>query len=566
MARLESQVQKSCDCCKTYVGHLEGKMKCFQRHMTADFRHGMIIPNKFMDHFGGKISRTIELESPDGNTYVVEVSKNLSKKSPCHGWEAFLDAHHIEENDSLLFRHIKNSRFEVLVLDSDDCEKVFSCVGIKVTCNVQERSSDYDDISNSSYADTTKSSGSKEFASCERVHSSHPRKTAKTPAKYSSSEDSGEDTEDICSEYESSFQLDDLQTPLGCDYVLCHRSAQPGVHEEKVTRLLQDKDIRAEAPLLVAIIRQSNLKSRSSGLVIPKGYAAEHLPHKSQTVILQRPGKNKKWYHRFHIRKDGCAFLRLLGFLRDNQVQEGDICVFEPMKGTGKKFSLKVHLLRESIHGGSGTGPKRVSSPHGKSRVSSATHIRISTTHGRTRANATPKTRVKEELDHGRSHPYSGSNHGHRAHKQPLESDEYEEPVERPYMLSDIACLTWEQEKKVKRRVDAIQSEVPIYVSIMNNSSVGANRLYHLTIPKKYAAKYLPAGGHTLRLLRPERSKTWDVEMHPRVGGAKMLRGGWHEFANENRLQVQDLCLFQLMKNERRLTMMVYIIRHNDKR
>lgn len=150
-----------------------------------------IIPNKFMDHFGGKISRTIELESPDGNTYVVEVSKNLSKKSPCHGWEAFLDAHHIEENDSLLFRHIKNSRFEVLVLDSDDCEKVFSCVGIKVTCNVQERSSDYDDISNSSYADTTKSSGSKEFASCERVHSSHPRKTAKTPAKYSSSEDSG---------------------------------------------------------------------------------------------------------------------------------------------------------------------------------------------------------------------------------------------------------------------------------------------------------------------------------------------------------------------------------------
>lgn len=84
-------------------------------------------------------------------------------------------------------------------------------------------------------------------------------------------------------------------------------------------------------------------------------------------------------------------------------MQEGDICVFEPMKGTGKKFSLKVHLLRESIHGGSGTGPKRVSSPHGKSRVSSATHIRISTTHGRTRANATPKTRVKEELDHGMS-------------------------------------------------------------------------------------------------------------------------------------------------------------------
>ena len=31
-----------------------------------------------------------------------------------HGWEAFVDAHHIEENDSLLFRNIETSVFEVV--------------------------------------------------------------------------------------------------------------------------------------------------------------------------------------------------------------------------------------------------------------------------------------------------------------------------------------------------------------------------------------------------------------------------------------------------------------------
>ena len=58
----------------------------------------------------------------------------------------------VEENDSLLFRHIEKSRFEVLVLDSDDCEKVLPSAGIKVaSCNVQESGRvDYIDISSSS--------------------------------------------------------------------------------------------------------------------------------------------------------------------------------------------------------------------------------------------------------------------------------------------------------------------------------------------------------------------------------------------------------------------------------
>jgi hypothetical protein len=35
--------------------------------------------------------------------------------------KVFINAHHIEEKDSLLFRHIGDSHFEDLVLDSDDC-------------------------------------------------------------------------------------------------------------------------------------------------------------------------------------------------------------------------------------------------------------------------------------------------------------------------------------------------------------------------------------------------------------------------------------------------------------
>lgn len=140
-----------------------------------------IIPKKFVDNFGGKISRTIELESSNGNMYVFEVSKHMGNTVIHRGWQAFIDEHHIEENDSLLFRHIENSRFEVLVLDSDDCEKVFFCPGINIAGNISNSSRDY----------TTRSPGSKRFAMCERGNSSHPRKAEKTALNYSLPEDSG---------------------------------------------------------------------------------------------------------------------------------------------------------------------------------------------------------------------------------------------------------------------------------------------------------------------------------------------------------------------------------------
>lgn len=170
-----------------------------------------------------------------------------------------------------------------------------------------------------------------------------------------------------------------------------------------------------------------------------------------------------------------------------------------------------------------------------------------------TRAKATSTTCVRKEP--GGDAPYSVHSHDHEAR-----------PRKRPYIISSTACLTREQEMNVDKRARALQSKVPIYVSIMNNSSVGNNSLYAVNICREYADEYLPAGEQTVTLVTAERSKSWEVEVHPRNGGAKVLRGGWHKFACHNHLQVKDICLFQLMTDQRKLTMMVDIIHHNEKR
>jgi hypothetical protein len=82
-------------------------------------------------------------------------------------------------------------------------------------------------------------------------------------------------------------------------------------------------------------------------------------------------------------------------------------------------------------------------------------------------------------------------------------------------------------------------------------------------IGKRYATKYLPDGEQTLTLLRKGKSTTWKTKMLPRSGDSNghMLSLGWRDFVHDNRLEVEDICLFQQM-DDRRLTMTVYIIRH----
>lgn len=42
------------------------------------------------------------------------------------------------------------------------------------------------------------------------------------------------------------------------------------------------------------------------------------------------------------------------------------------------------------------------------------------------------------------------------------------------------------------------------------------------------------------------------------------LGGGWGKFVDDNKIKLGDICLFQLMKNKKKLMMMVHIIRKSE--
>uniref|UniRef100_M8CEW4 B3 domain-containing protein n=1 Tax=Aegilops tauschii TaxID=37682 RepID=M8CEW4_AEGTA len=295
---------------------------------------------------------------------------------------------------------------------------------------------------------------------------------------------------------------------------------------------------------------------------IPKDYALKYFPCESTSIKLQLPNKNKAWKCRLHIRPSGVhnpgrrsLYWRL--FAVDNHVREGDICLFQPMTNDKHRtFIVIVHLLHKA---------SVESSPGGRSDVGS--------NHGRRSAKMVLTANVNEEP------ATDGEEISPSGHENAGDSDDSEGASEPLFVAPDRPRLTDAQKKKVLEKVHAIGSEsLPICVIVMNNTSVRLCKSSnssnssgpYLTFSKQYVSRYLEKQYFTrhhakknvisLVLEREGGSRRWHTEL--RLGNNRpMIVKGWTSFARDNRLQVDDLCLFKLMRNEETLKMMVYIIR-----
>ncbi|XP_047052140.1 B3 domain-containing protein Os03g0620400-like [Lolium rigidum] len=322
----------------------------FIMQMHGNFKDSMVVPERLVDHFGGKISGTIKLEAPTGQIFDVGVAKKPNEMILRSGWEAFVGANQMEENYFLVFRHLGMSCFKVTVFDSHGEEKISCRAGTKNPTHDENPCAYCAEKSSSSWDDASDSDGC-----C--------RKPGKKPAaKYPSSDELSAD--DSGSESES-MESDDFQG-LSKDYVLAGRCHLTQEQEAEINVFVTE--LRSEIPLLVVMIKKTNVYHY---LIIPKDYARAHFPHKNQFISLKLPGKNKAWSCKFFTGRDGSGGrLSLCEFVRDNRVKEGDICLFQPMTEVeSTRFTFMVHLLHKA-------GRTDIGSTHGEDSLSEYGSIR----------------------------------------------------------------------------------------------------------------------------------------------------------------------------------------------
>ncbi|KAG2547397.1 putative B3 domain-containing protein Os03g0621600 isoform X2 [Panicum virgatum] len=126
------------------------------------------------------------------------------------------------------------------------------------------------------------------------------------------------------------------------------------------------------------------------------------------------------------------------------------------------------------------------------------------------------------------------------------------------YIFSPFTHLTQMQRMKVEKRVQDICSSIPIFGSVMTKCNITRNPCY-LGICRKYAHQYLPHESQILRL--QQHGKVWQVLLCTTKRNSIQFSRGWKKFVSDNKMQIGDICLFELLKDEKMLTMNIHIIR-----
>uniref|UniRef100_A0A0E0FDM5 TF-B3 domain-containing protein n=1 Tax=Oryza meridionalis TaxID=40149 RepID=A0A0E0FDM5_9ORYZ len=481
-------MEKSHRVCKNCVAnhywlHMDNHGKSFIKVMITDFKNGVTIPAKFARNFGGQMSGTVKLETRNGKTYEVQVAKELNNLVLRSGWERFASAYELEKGDILVFIQSGNSHFKVWIYDPSACEKELPCIITEQLPRVQQRSISHDNH--------TRLKRNAKSAKLYVDSSGHTKETSEiNPA----SSPSWKPTERVpfSEELDEPVDLANVQKATKSFYSLPRMCNLTSAQKAEVDAL--EKRIKPQIPFYITVIDKA---SATDGLLaISKDYAVSYLLDKNETIKLCHSGRSLTWDIGLDIDTDDQYALSTgwLDFIRNNHLQEGDICVFEASKNK-RGVALIFHPLKQSHH------PK----PPG----------------------CVPSTKFPR---HGVSKPN--------------------------YIVSRFTTLSGQLKIKVEAKVQAIQSEVPIFVAVMRESFIRGRSRY-MCFSAKYAAKYLPRENNKIMRLRlPKKSYKYKAvfKINNKV---HKLGGGWGKFVDDNKLKLGDICLFQLMKDKKKLTMMV---------
>ncbi|POO02690.1 B3 DNA binding domain containing protein [Trema orientale] len=105
------------------------------------------------------------------------------------------------------------------------------------------------------------------------------------------------------------------------------------------------------------------------------------------------------------------------------------------------------------------------------------------------------------------------------------------------------------------------ESEKPFFKALMEPSYVGP-KTDHLLVPLDFAARYIKNQGDVV--LSVPNCSSWFAEFRIRpLNWAARLCNGWHEFANDNSLEVGDICIFKLLDGTK-ISFEVSIVRFDE--
>uniref|UniRef100_A0A0A9D690 TF-B3 domain-containing protein n=1 Tax=Arundo donax TaxID=35708 RepID=A0A0A9D690_ARUDO len=147
-----------------------------------------------------------------------------------------------------------------------------------------------------------------------------------------------------------------------------------------------------------------------------------------------------------------------------------------------------------------------------------------------------------------------------------LELDEGDTPAKTGYYFCKNGPvmeyhLTEEEREEISSIRVPVQSRNPVFVQVMHPSHVRGKKSGVVGISSEFATKYMRTVHREVILERASSKGKWHVRYNCNKFSRGLCGRGWCGFVNDNGLVDHDVCLFELIKGARRLTMTVHVLR-----
>ncbi|XP_016440816.1 B3 domain-containing protein Os01g0723500 isoform X2 [Nicotiana tabacum] len=479
------------------------------------------IPSKFIKHMEGRASGTAFLVGPSGNSWPMDLIQQDDGLFFHNGWASFVKDHCLESGDALVFRYDGDLHFTVLAFDESSCEKeaAYNADCSQGATNLYNLALKKRDRGNSALLDC--------------IVEGVPKKMRSTQ---SPSECTAEDA--VCSNgrsYASSF-LNEIENagnasnntvtiavPSQTEIVCSNPEVKTGngTSEEPMWLSAQEAEKVARSftssfPNFMKVMKRFNV-SGSYTLNIPYQFATEHLP-KCKVKILLHNLKGKTWTvnsiptTRVQTSHTFCG--GWLSFVRDNNIDLGDICIFELVH----KCELRVHVLRVEKEGNDYS-----------SKVAKA------------------KTYDKRGSAHGKE-KHGNMLKSHQLHLSKICSGDsvIRKPAQVKQGSFTKSCMSMKSVPEEKLAAESFISNFPHFVRIMKKFNISGS--YTLKVPYQFSMEHLP-NCRTEIVLRNLKGECWTVNSIPtmKVQTLHTFCGGWSAFVRDNDIQMGDICIFELV-------------------
>ncbi|KAJ4781176.1 B3 domain-containing protein [Rhynchospora pubera] len=363
----------------------------FKKEMTGFFVHSVCLPEKVRESFKGLSDRVLELKWKNGASCHVGLIASGDKLILQPGWSNFVYANNVSQNDILLFKFMGGSKFEVQIFDPTGREKINDPMELVSTTKITSSQLDNSHVEKS---DEVKMKLPPLIKGWARNHCKLRQKRKHKGCSKLSYEEKEENMFDKLNKnkkemrqhrsylgveetskgsignkelpgvlHQEKKKLHELVPGMRTDtnkeqsqnLRKCVAPSNEVIYQIQFTGLNGEQKRRSQVlaskvqgrnPAFIKVITRygSTIKCR---MHIPTKFAAEQLPKETQNVVLCRPKKKMTWPAKYYYGKgqktiEGALWRK---FVKDNNLQEGDICLFEMVKAA-EQITFIVHISR----------------------------------------------------------------------------------------------------------------------------------------------------------------------------------------------------------------------------